>query len=115
MNDQWTMKGLYQPGLVHEGESTARGWRDWPELDPRDFGAATDGEALDTAAIQSAIDAAHERQGGRVVLDGGTFLSGSIFLKPYTAIVIEEGAILRGTTDLQAYPKQAGHMFQNCP
>ena len=68
--------------VVHDGVSTAIGWQDWPEVDPREFGAKADGHQLDTAAIQAAIDRASARKGGRVVLRGGCFLSASLFLKP---------------------------------
>lgn len=93
------------PKVVHDGVSTAIGWQDWPEVDPREFGAKADGRELDTAAIQAAIDRASARKGGRVVLRGGCFLSASLFLKPYTALVIDAGAVLKGTTDPQAYTR----------
>lgn len=47
----------------------------------REFGAKGDGHTLDTAAIQSAIDAAHKDQGGIVLIPAGTFVVGTIELK----------------------------------
>src|SRR4051794_20014901 len=44
----------------------------------RDFGAAGDGKTLDTAAVQSAIDAANRDRGGVVLVPAGDFLIGSI-------------------------------------
>lgn len=90
---------------VHDGVSSAAGWRDWPEIDPREYGAKADGQQLDTPAIQEAIDRAAARRGGRVVLRGGCFLSASLFLKPHTALIINVDAVLRGTTALRAYVK----------
>ena len=94
-----------QPDRIHDGVSTAAGWHDWPAIDPCDYGAKADGTQLDTVMIQAAIDAASARRGGRVVLRGGTFLSGSIFLKPHTALVIDAGGVLKGTTEPRAYAK----------
>ena len=48
----------------------------------RDFGAAEENTAAENAAaIQAAIDAASSAGGGRVLLVGGTFLTGAIKLK----------------------------------
>lgn len=47
----------------------------------RDFGAAGDGKTLDTAAVQSAIDACHTARGGTVLVPGGDFLVGTLELK----------------------------------
>ncbi len=69
----------------------------------RDFGAAGDGKTLDTAAINKAIDACAEAQGGRVVLTPGRYVSGTIHLKSNVTLFIEAGARLVGTTQLDAY------------
>lgn len=70
-----------------------------------DFGAVADGKTLNSAAIQKAIDAAAEK-GGVVVVPNGTFLSGSIFLKPGVELHLEKDAVLLGSTDINDYPKQ---------
>jgi len=58
------------------------------------FGAAGDGETLDTAAIQSAIDACHEALGGTVYFPPGRYLSGGLTLKSNVALELEAGASL---------------------
>lgn len=73
-------------------------------FDVKDFGARGDGNSLDTKAIQAAIDSCHISGGGRVYLAGGTFLSGTIYLKSNVGLFIENGATLLGSSDLAQYP-----------
>ena len=47
----------------------------------RDFGAKGDAQTIDTVAVQSAIDSAHQDQGGIVLIPAGTFVVGTIELK----------------------------------
>jgi hypothetical protein len=68
------------------------------------YGAAGDGQRLDTKAIQAAVDACAKAGGGRVHLHNGTFLSGTIFLKNNVSLFIDSGATLLGSTDLKDYP-----------
>jgi len=58
------------------------------------FGAVGDGRAIDTDAINKAIDAAVASGGGTVVFHTGTFLSGSIHLKSHVALFIDHGAAI---------------------
>lgn len=68
-------------------------------LNVRDFGAKGDGAAKDTAAIQKAIDAAEKQGGGTVVLPPGKYLSGTIHLKSYVTLYLDNGATLLGSPD----------------
>jgi polygalacturonase len=72
-------------------------------LDVRDFGAKGDGKALDTPAIQRAIDKA-STGGGTVVVPRGTYLSGSLFVKSGVTLHIERGATIIGSQNIADYP-----------
>jgi hypothetical protein len=73
-------------------------------LRARDCGAAGDGLTLDTRAIQAAVDKVAAAGGGKVVLDAGSFLSGTILLRSHVTLCIEAGATLLGSTNLADYP-----------
>ncbi len=69
----------------------------------RDFGATGDGNTLDTVALQSAIDACAADGGGRVVLENGRYLSGTLFLKSGVDLHIDASATLLGSPDCADY------------
>lgn len=69
------------------------------------FGAVGDGKTLNTSSIQSAIDQLAKKGGGTALIPRGVFLSGSIFLKPGVNLYLDEGAVLKGSTNIADYPK----------
>ena len=72
----------------------------------RDFGAKGDGVALDTAAINAAIEAAAAAGGGTVRLPAGKYLSFSVRLKSNIALYLDAGCTLLAATptkDFGAY------------
>ena len=73
------------------------------DFNVRAFGAKGDGAAKDTAAIQRTVDAANAAGGGRVVLDAGTYLSGTIWLKDGVELHLAKGAVVKGSTDRADY------------
>lgn len=64
----------------------------------RDFGAVPDGETVNTAAIQAAIEDLAARGGGTVIIPAGIFVSGALFLKPGVNLHLARGAVLRCST-----------------
>jgi polygalacturonase len=74
------------------------------DFNVRAFGAVGDGKALDSPAINKAIDAAAQAGGGTVLLPAGTYLSGSIRLKSNIHLLIDAGATILGAPqDRNAY------------
>ncbi len=73
------------------------------QYDARAYGALGDGHSDDTAAIQQAVDTCAEQGGGMVVLDGGTFLTGTLVLRSHVELHLTSTAVLLGATDLAQY------------
>jgi len=69
----------------------------------RDFGAKGDGQTVDTAALQAAIDACARDQGGTVLVPAGTFQIGTTELKSNVTLHIAAGATLLGSADGKQY------------
>src|SRR5690348_1674677 len=64
------------------------------DFDVRSFGAQGDGKALDTDAINKAIEAAAAAGGGVVTFRAGDYPSYSIHLKSNVTLRLENGATL---------------------
>lgn len=72
----------------------------------RDYGAVAwdgEGEAKSTDAIHSAIEAAHEAGGGRVLVPEGEWLTGPIHLKSNVELHVAEGATVYFSEDRDDY------------
>ncbi|MCR1840641.1 glycoside hydrolase family 28 protein [Murimonas intestini] len=68
-----------------------------------EYGIDCSGTVLVTEKLQALIDDA-AAAGGRAVLKRGTYLTGALFLKSGLEFTMEEGCILKGTTDESQYP-----------
>jgi len=69
----------------------------------RQHGAAGDGTTLDTAAFQSAIDAASDGGGGTVRVPPGRYLVANVELKSNITLHLDKGATLLGSTEHKDY------------
>ena len=58
---------------------------------------------LSTVAIQKAVDACHQSGGGTVLVPSGTFITGTIELKSFVELHLEQGAILKGSKNVSDY------------
>lgn len=86
-----------------------------------DFGAiadeATNDATVNTRAIQATIEHLAGAGGGTVVVPRGVFLSGALFLKPGVHLHLEQGAVLKCSTDMKHFPVRRtrieGHFEDN--
>ena len=116
-SDRWALVLLLSlailPLKAQAGGNSSGGY------DVRSFGAKGDGVALDTSAINAAIDAASAAGGGTVRFPAGTYLSQSIHLKSNIALFLDAGATLEAASPQTgaAYdapePNPAGGAFQD--
>ncbi|RXK86590.1 glycoside hydrolase family 28 protein [Filimonas effusa] len=99
-----TMAGTFgQDGKVTEGRKS-------PDQAGRRYdiiqgGAVGDGKTLNTKAIQQVIDVCARDGGGTVVFPKGIYLSGALFLKRGVNVTLEKNAVLKGSTNINDYPK----------
>ncbi len=69
----------------------------------RDHGAKGDGITVDTAAVQSAIDACNRDGGGTVLVPAGDFQIGTVELKSNVTLHVTAAGKLLGSTDGKQY------------
>lgn len=74
--------------------------------DIKKYGALGDGVAVETQAIQEAIDACHGAGGGVVRVPAGDFQIGTICLKSNITLSLDYGASLLGSKNLADYPTE---------
>jgi len=95
--------GVVSPAVQRGLSNPAAAQRNAPfvgAFDVKKFGAKGDGKALDSPAINKAIDAAAAAGGGTVLFTAGTYRSFSIRLKSNVGLYLDHGA-----TILAADPK----------
>lgn len=72
----------------------------------KDFGAIADGKTLNTSAIQNAIDTCYNNGGGQVLVEGGTYLFGTLIMRSNIELHIESNATLLGSPNCEDYPER---------
>ena len=68
-----------------------------------DYGVDRYADGVQTKELQAVIDRCSQEGGGVVVIPRGTFLSGSLFFKPKTHLMIEEGGELKGSDRIRDF------------
>ncbi len=68
-----------------------------------EYGVKTDSTIVQTQALQGVIDRCAQEGGGVVVIPRGTFLSGSLFFKQGTNLLVEEGGKLKGSDRVENF------------
>ncbi len=67
------------------------------------YNAVGDGKTLNTFSIQKAIDDC--KSGERVFIPKGEYLTGAVFLHSDMELLLDDNAVLQGTSSVDAYPK----------
>ena len=68
-----------------------------------DYGVIANIKEVQTEKIQSIIDLCAHEGGGVIVFPNGTFVSGSLFFKPKTHLLLEEGGELKGSDRIKDF------------
>ena len=68
-----------------------------------DFGAVADGKALNTKAVQKAIDVCYKNGGGTVVFPAGNFVLSTVFLKSNVQIELSDNTVILGSKSFYDY------------
>lgn len=68
-----------------------------------DYGVGRDSTVVQTAALQGVIDRCAQEGGGVVVIPRGTFLSGSLYFRQGTNLLVEEGGRLKGSDRIEDF------------
>lgn len=74
--------------------------------DIRDYGAVAGDKILNTGSIQKTIDACAESGGGRVLISGGTYMTGTIILRDNVDLHIAADGRLLCSPDCSDFPER---------
>lgn len=74
-------------------------------FDIREYGAVGDGKTLNTEKIQKAIDDCMAAGGGKVVIAGGKYMTGTVCLKQNVELHFEADGILFASPDCSDFPQ----------
>ncbi|MEH2921084.1 glycosyl hydrolase family 28 protein [Samsonia erythrinae] len=113
---RFTVRAVYEDGKESaDSEAVVQKTTATPAtLNVTNYGAKGDGVTNDTLAIQKAIDdctpAAYPK-GCKVVVDGGTFKTGALFLHSDMTFEVAKGATLLGSDNGDDYPLARGYFL----
>ena len=68
-----------------------------------DYGVKENSDLVQTEKIQAVIDLCSNEGGGVIVIPKGTFISGSLFFRPKTHLLLEEGGELKGADRIKHF------------
>ena len=98
--------------LWPNGEPMSTWFSDTTKIDPAslgkryvvtEHGVKASSTAVQTRALQAVIDLAAQEGGGVIVIPQGTFLSGSLYFRKGTHLLLEEGAVLKGSEHIRDF------------
>ena len=72
-----------------------------------EYGVVSEGNTLNTLALQALIDRVNQAGGGTLVFPAGQYLSGSLEMKSNVSLYLKEGAVLLGSTNPYDYKEMA--------
>ncbi len=75
-------------------------------IEIRELGAVNDGKTLNTQILQEAIDRCHEAGGGKVIVSGGTYMTGSLLLKSNVNLYLAADAVLLASPRCEDFPER---------
>jgi polygalacturonase len=90
---------LLAAGAARAADTSAAAVEPERTFEVRQLGAAGDGKADDTSAIQRALDRCGQAGGGSVCFAPGIYWSKPLFLRSHTTLRLEAGAILKATDE----------------
>ncbi|MBA7845893.1 glycoside hydrolase family 28 protein [Klebsiella sp. RHBSTW-00484] len=111
---EFTVRAVYAEGKESPDSAVikARTSKTPHIIEAKTFGAKDDGTTLNTQALQQAIDSctvAQYPQGCKVVISGGEFKTGALFLHSDMTLEIVAGTTLLGSEDPAQYPLEKGY------
>ena len=74
------------------------------QYDITNYGILNDSTQVQTKKIQAVIDTAAKNGGGVITVPKGVYLSGALFFKQNTHLLLEEGGVIKGSDDISDFP-----------
>jgi polygalacturonase len=95
-------------GVLNTSSTSAADKAKTDNFNIKDYGAIGDGKTLNTKAIQKAIDACHQQNGGTVIIPAGVFICSTLELKSNVTLHVTAGGKLLGSPKREDYTAGKG-------